>query len=108
MDTQKKTLPGDGPAEGFVAFRHTFDRAGTYSHTEPLDYLEPRELVTGMDALTKESAAALGADFVLEVVPMGEVTDADLRTLLGRLRARGELHRSDRVVGAYLRERLAA
>lgn len=110
MDMNKdKPQPQTVTAEHMVLFRHRFDReSGAYFSSEPIDYVQTHELLTSWDALHRESMAIIGTNFLIEVVPLEEVTVSDFRLLLDCLRAKGELHRTDAVIGAYVAERLAA
>ncbi len=92
-----------------VIFRHKFDRqTGSYVSSEPLDFVQSRELLTSLDVLNRESMATLGTSFVIEAVTLEEVTVTDFRILLEYLDAINEQHRADAAIAAYVSERLAA
>lgn len=90
-----------------MIFRHVFGADGSFSYSEPLDFVRPDELLTTLDYLTKESRESC-ASFVLETVTLAELSLPDFEALLRRLKAQGELHRFDLAIGAYLGECLAA
>ncbi len=106
MNTNKQQTD---TAEPLVLFRHRFDLpSGAYLSSEPIDYVYPHELLTSWDALHRESMATIGTNFVIEAVPLEEVSVSDFRLLLEYLRAKDEMHRADAAIGAYVSERLAA
>lgn len=107
--TTKKPQPQSNAEEHLVLFRHRFDREfGAYVSSEPVDYVRTRELLASLDAVNRESLATIGTNFVVEVVPLEEVNVGDFRLLLDCLRAKGEMHRTDAAIGAYVSEQLAA
>lgn len=107
--TTEKPQPQSNAEEHLVLFRHRFDReSGAYVSSEPVDYVRTRELLASLEAVNRESLATIGTNFVVEVVPLEEVTACDFRLLLECLRANDEMHRADAAIGAYVSERLAA
>lgn len=93
-------------AEPLVIFRHIFGSNGSFSYTEPIDFVLPDELVAALDALTKESREFFGLNFVLETITLAELNLADFKALLWRLQAQGELYRLDMAIGFYMNEHL--
>lgn len=90
-----------------MIFRHVFGADGSFSYSEPLDFVQLGELLPALGYLTKESRERLDS-FVLETVTLAELSLPDFEALLHRLKAQGELHRLDAAIGAYLSEHLAA